>query len=295
MTASRISGLPGGIGLWGGFLDRVPATEAVAAARDIEAADIRTVWLQEYSGVDPFVRAALYLNATDRLTVALGVATIHGRDPEGMVAAASTLEEAFPGRFALGLGVSHRPLAEACGRVYERPLTVMRDYLTGMDDARGRRTLPRRFLGALGPRMIDLASESTDGIHTYFCPVAHTATSRAAVGPAPWIAPTQMVVTGAPGSDWHHHVRPYLGMCLGMSNYRQNLHRFGFDDADLDAASVWVIDALAVEDEPVALAQRLDEQRAAGADHVVMQLVPPPPAAAVLDRIASGIATGRDA
>ena len=61
MTASRISGLPGGIGLWGGFLDRVPAPEAVAAARDIEAAGIRTVWLQEYSGVDPFVRAALYL------------------------------------------------------------------------------------------------------------------------------------------------------------------------------------------------------------------------------------------
>jgi alkanesulfonate monooxygenase SsuD/methylene tetrahydromethanopterin reductase-like flavin-dependent oxidoreductase (luciferase family) len=97
----------GDLGLWAGFLDQLPAPEATALVCDLEAAGVGTVWLQEYSGVDTFVRAALYLSATTRLTVAIGVAVIYARDPTAMVAAASTLEEAFPGRFVLGLGVSH--------------------------------------------------------------------------------------------------------------------------------------------------------------------------------------------
>ena len=124
-------GLPEGVGLWAGFLDRTPVSEAIAAARDIEAAGLSTIWSQEYSGVDPFIRAALYLQATDRLTVALA-ATIHARDPEAMVAAAATVHEAFGGRFALGLGVSHHYLAEARGTTYERPLSAMRSYLGAM-------------------------------------------------------------------------------------------------------------------------------------------------------------------
>ncbi len=285
----RRSGLPDGVGLWGGFLDRMPAAAAVAAVRDIEAAGIGTVWLQEFSGVDPFVRAALYLHSTHHLTIALGVATIHARDAEAMVSAASTLEEAFPGRFLLGLGVSHRELAQVRGAAYERPLATMRAYLSAMEGVAGRRRLPARFLGALGPRMVALAAESTDGLHTYFCPVAHTAATRAAIGPAPWIAPTQLVATGAAGADWHAHVRPYLGLCLGMPNYRKNLRLFGFDDRDLDTASDAVIDALVVPDAPAVLAARAADHRAAGADHVVVQLVPPPAAAVVLDRVADGI------
>ncbi|MFC5752930.1 TIGR03620 family F420-dependent LLM class oxidoreductase [Actinomadura rugatobispora] len=277
-------GLPGGVGLWGGFLDRLPVAEAVAAVRDVEHAGIGTVWLQEYSGVDPFVRAALYLQATDRLTVALGVATIHARDPEAMVAAASTLHEAFPGRFGLGLGASHRHLAEARGGAYARPLSAMREYLAAMDAAAGRRTLPPRFLGALGPRMIELAGSATDGLHTYFAPVAHTAAAREAVGDGAWIAPSQMVSIGEPEA-----VRHYLQLCLGMPNYRQNLHRFGFSEEDLDTTGDRLVDALAVSDDPSALRTRLDEQRAAGADHVALQLVPPPPSATVLERVAAGL------
>jgi probable F420-dependent oxidoreductase len=281
--------LPGGVGLWGGFLDHLPAADAIAAVRDLEDAGIGTVWLQEYSGVDPFVRAALYLGATDRLTVALGVATIHARDPEAMVAAASTLHEAFPGRFVLGLGASHRHLAETRGGAYGRPLTAMREYLHAMGDTAGRRTPPPRFLGALGPRMIELAGVATDGLHTYFSPVTHTAAARDAVGAGPWIAPSQMVAVGGTGTGWPDDLRRYLGLCLGMPNYRQNLHRFGFSAADLDSTSDALVDALVVPDHPSALRARLDAQRAAGADHIALQLVPPPSAAAVLDRVAEGL------
>lgn len=272
--------LPAGTGLWAGFLDRLPAAEAMAAARTIEAAGVGTIWLQEFSGVDPFLRAAMYLGTTTELTVALGVATIHARDPEAMVAAASTLHEAFPGRFALGMGASHAHLALSRGGVYDKPLAAVRTYLAAMDATLGKRTLPSRFLGALGPKMVELAGTATEGLHSYFSPVAHTLAARTAVGPGPWIAPSQMVVRR--GED----VRPYLGMCLAMPNYRRNLLRFGLTEEDLDTTSDALVDALTVPDEPEALGRRLDEQRAAGADHVVLQLVPPPPAAAVLDRLA---------
>ena len=154
-----------------------------------------------------------------------------------------------------------------------------------MDAAVGRRVLPPRFLGALGPRMVELAATATDGLHTYFCPVAHTAATRAAVGPAAWIAPTQLVaLSGA----WPDAAREYLGFCLAMPNYRNNLHRYGFTDAELNTADDRLLDALVVPDEPEALAARVAAHQAAGADHVVLQFIPPPRAQVVLDRITTG-------
>ncbi|MBL7498983.1 TIGR03620 family F420-dependent LLM class oxidoreductase [Frankia sp. CNm7] len=285
------SGLPTGVGLWGGFLDRLPSAEAAAAVRDLEQAGVGTVWLQEYSGVDPFVRAALYLTATQTLTVALGVATIHARDPEAMVAVASTLHEAFPGRFVLGLGASHRHLAETRGGAYSRPLTALRDYVGAMNAAVGGRTLPPLFLGALGPRMIELAATATGGLHTYFCPVTHTAGARAAVGDSPWIAPSQMVAVGGEDPRTSAKLRDYLGLCLGMPNYQQSLRRCGFDDADLATVSDALIDALVVQDTPTALRARVEAQYAAGANHVAVQFVPPPSPARVLERISAGLLT----
>ena len=269
------------IGLWAGFLDRLPAAEAVEAAKRIEAAGVGTIWLQEYSGVDPFVRAALYLGATDHLVVALGVAVIHARDPEAMVAVSSTLEEAFPGRFVLGMGVSHRALVERRGHAYTAPVPTMRSYLQAMDDTAGRRRLPLRLLGGLGPKMVALAGEAADGVHTYFSPVAHTAAAREAIGPDRLLAPTQMVSIDDAG------IRDYLQLCLGMPNYTKNLQRFGLTDDDLATTSDAVVDALVVRDEPEALQQRIAAQRAAGADHIAIQLVPPPRAAVVLDRLAT--------
>ena len=279
--------LPRGVGLWAGFLDRLPATEAIAAARELEDAGVATIWLQEFSGTDPFVRAALYLGATERLTVALGVATIHARDPHAMTAVAATLEDAFPGRFVLGLGVSHDPLVRSRGHEYSSPLATMREYLAAMDDAAGSRRLPPRILGALGPRMVELGGSAAQGVHSYFSPVAHTASARASMEPGAWLAPSQMVALDAKGPDWREGVRPYFGLCLGMANYRKNLHRFGFTDGDLDEVTDDLVDALVVQDRPAELAARIEAQRDAGADHVVLQLVPPPPARTALDRVAA--------
>lgn len=271
----------GEIGLWAGFLDKLPAAEAVATARRLEDAGVGTIWLQEYSGVDPFVRAALYLAATERLVVALGVATIHARDAEAMVAVSSTLEEAFPGRFVLGLGVSHQALVEKRGGAVGKPIATMRAYLESMDAIRGHRALPPRVLGALGPKMIELAGTAADGAHTYFSPVAHTTAARASMGPGRWLAPTQMV-----GLE-REATRDYLELCLGWPNYTTNLLRFGLEQDDLTTTSDRLVDALVVP--AGAVTERVAEQRAAGADQVVLQFVPPPPADVVLARVEKGL------
>ena len=289
MSAPRDRRLPGGIGLWSGFLERLSTAEAVVAAREIEAKGIGTIWLQEFGGVDPFVRAALYLQATDELRVALGVATIHARDAEAMVAAATALEEAFPGRFVLGLGVSHRHLVEARGHEYRPPIATMRAYVREMDAIAGTRRLPPRFLGALGPRMVELAASIVDGVHTYFAPVEHTTAVRAVAGDEFWIAPSLMIALGASGTAWRDGVRRYLELCLGMANYRRNLEQYGFADADLSPSNDRLVDALVVPDETDAIEARFDAQRAAGADHVVVQFVPPPTGATVLDRLDAGL------
>jgi alkanesulfonate monooxygenase SsuD/methylene tetrahydromethanopterin reductase-like flavin-dependent oxidoreductase (luciferase family) len=57
------------------------------------------------------------------------IANVFVRDAWVANAAAKTLAEAYPDRFVLGLGVSHRPLVEMRGHDYRSPLSTMRAYL----------------------------------------------------------------------------------------------------------------------------------------------------------------------
>ena len=92
------------------------------------------------------------------------------------------------------------------------------------------------------------------------------------------------------GEGGRARIRDYLGLCLGMANYTANLRRHGLGETDLASVSDRLVDALVVPDRPEAIAERLAAQRTAGADQVVVQLVPPPPAARVLERLSAGVA-----
>ena len=73
---------------------------------------------------EAFTHAGLLLGATERLNVATGIANVWARDAMAMAAAQKTLAEAYPGRFLLGMGVSHAPLVAGMrGHDYKRPLT----------------------------------------------------------------------------------------------------------------------------------------------------------------------------
>jgi alkanesulfonate monooxygenase SsuD/methylene tetrahydromethanopterin reductase-like flavin-dependent oxidoreductase (luciferase family) len=106
------------VGRYGVFLGRLSLEPAAALRRDaakIEAMGYRTVWVGEAFGREPLTLAAILLAATERLVVATGIASIWARDAVATMNAARTLSEAWPGRFVLGVGVSHQPLVNARG------------------------------------------------------------------------------------------------------------------------------------------------------------------------------------
>src|SRR5947209_4428728 len=104
-----------------------------------------------------------------------------------------SLEEAFPGRFLLGLGVSHAHLVDRVRHHdYSKPYSRMVEYLGEMDQAVfravGPQDRPATVIAALGPKMLRLAADQADGAHPYFVPVEHTATARETMGAGPILA-----------------------------------------------------------------------------------------------------------
>src|SRR3954463_7945394 len=190
---------PGRVGIWTGVLDAVPSKEAQRIAGLIEELGFSTLWIPETVGRDPFITATLLLSATSTLEVATGIANIYARDPMTMANTQRSLEEAFPGRFLLGLGVSHHHLVDRVRHHdYSRPYSKMVQYLDEMDAALfmavGPSERPTTVLAALGPKMLRLAAERAGGAHPYFVPVEHTAQAREILGPDRLLAPEQMVV-----------------------------------------------------------------------------------------------------
>jgi probable F420-dependent oxidoreductase len=272
---------PIGVGIWTAQFDFQPASSVTAAARQVETLGYESLWIGENRGREPFIQAGLLLAATQRLRVATGVVNIWVRDPMATLAAQLTLAEAYPGRFVLGLGVSHALLVDRRGHRYRQPLIAMRDYLDAMDQMRSRyRAVPPdhapRVLGALGPRMLALAAERADGAHTYLVPPEHTAQARELVGADRMLVVEQAVALetdpDAARSLGRQHVRRYLPLI----NYTNNLRRLGFTDGDFaNDGSDRLIDRIEAWGDAAAIAKPLDEHRQAGADHVCIQVLDP--------------------
>jgi probable F420-dependent oxidoreductase len=269
----------GSFGIWTFAFDQLPAARGQELAREVEALGYGSVWIPEAVGKDPLVHSALLLSGTTTLTVATGIANIYARDAMAMAQGHKTLTEAFPDRFLLGLGVSHAPMVEGMrGHTYAKPIETMRTYLEAMDKAlyfaAEPTSVPRRCIGALGPKMCALAGDLTDGIHPYNVPPEHTAQARAIVGPDKLVAVEHAVVLGTDPAEARQAGRAHLAMYLGLPNYVNNLRRLGFSEADVaDGGSDKLIDALVAHGTVEQIAARLREHLDAGADHVCIQAV----------------------
>src|SRR5581483_2520390 len=82
---------------------------------------------------EALVEAALLLSWSRGLVVASGILNIYARDAMATANGAAALADAYPGRFLLGIGVSHKPAVEARGSRYAKPVTTMRAYLDAME------------------------------------------------------------------------------------------------------------------------------------------------------------------
>jgi len=214
------------------------------------------------------------LAANRLLKVASGIHSIWTLSATETAAQFERLEADHPGRFLLGLGVSHAPLVDGIGERYEHPFRRMVDYLDELDTAPFLVAPGRRVLAALGPRMLTLAAQRAAGAHPYFVPVEHTAQARAVLGPDPVLAPELAVVLEEDPARARQLARSYAEGYLAMANYAQNLRRLGYAEEDLTGGgSDRLIDAVVAWGDEAAIASRVRAHLDAGASHVCVQVL----------------------
>lgn len=268
----------GEVGVWSFALQAHPAAEERRAVAELEGEGYRAVWIPESIGSkEAFSHASILLGGSERMVVATGIASFWARDPMAMANGARALAEAHPGRFLLGVGVSHAPSAAVRGHAYSGPVERMRRYLDEMEEAQYAGPAPSDgfpiVLAALGPRMLELAAERTDGAHSYFVPLEHTTLARDRLGPEPLLAVEQTAVIETDADTARQIGRSFAARYLEFPNYVNNLRRLGWTDEDLaGGGSDSLIDAVVPWGHASTIGERVRAHLDAGADHVCLQL-----------------------
>ena len=266
------------VGVWLGALGWAPATvEREIAASEVEQLGYGALWYSEaHNSKESLSHGALLLAATRRIVIASGIANIWVRDPMAAVAGSNALAEAYPGRFVLGLGVSHPPQVAPRGHSYEKPVAAMRAYLEAMNASEYTGPRPSepvpRLLGALRPAMLELAATMADGAHPYLVSVEHTRRARSILGSGKLLATEQFVLLEDDPTEARRLGREALAWYLTLPNYTDNLRWLGFSEEDLaDGGSDALVDALVAWGDEDAIRGRVLEHLEAGADHVCIQ------------------------
>ncbi|HEY2057282.1 MAG TPA: TIGR03620 family F420-dependent LLM class oxidoreductase [Amycolatopsis sp.] len=259
------------------------------AVRRLESAGYGAVWTNEViGGKDVLVQLAVLLAATERMVFGTSIANIWAREPQTAHGGAALLAQAYPGRLVLGLGVGYPEQAAGTGREFGRPLATMRDYVTRMDA----QTWPPapaadypRIIAANGPKMLALAGEIADGALPAGAPAEQTALARAALGP------DKLLVVGlsaSPDDDAaraREAAREQVARMLDRPGTRASLVGLGFSEEDVSDVSDRLVDALIAHGGPAAIAAKVREHLAAGADHVTILLAPGTEFATGVDRL----------
>jgi probable F420-dependent oxidoreductase len=283
-TARARIDFPSRIGVWWAS-ETWAMPDAQDVAREIESLGYGSLFIPEIGFKDALVESAAFLAATERLVVGTGIANIHVRIPSAAEVGGRTLNNLYPRRFVLGLGVSHAPLVEGnIGGSYQKPLATMRAYLEKMaavpdafEPGAGR---PVRLLAALGPKMIELSGTDADGAHPYLVLPEQTRVTRDILGPDKWIVSEQAVTVGGTSDEQLQWAHAHLDAYSGLPNYRNSWLRQGFDESDLvrggsDRLARAIVGVGSIENAAASVQAHLG----AGADHVVVQILSDSPVA----------------
>jgi F420-dependent oxidoreductase-like protein len=157
-----------------------------ADGRWAEEAGFASVWVPQIPDeFDALTAAALIGAETSRIEVGTAVVPVQTRHPIALAQQALSVQAICDGRLALGLGVSHHwIISEMLGLPYERPIPTLRSHLDVLEvafagpgpidvdnelfeihnplDITDRSATPV-LLAALGPKMLRLCGERTDG------------------------------------------------------------------------------------------------------------------------------------
>ena len=239
------------------------------------------VGMPHIAGRDAMTTLAAIAPRTTRIRFATGIVPIWTRTPVTLAQEAAVIQEATGGRFMLGVGVGHRDLVENWhGQTFRKPVTAMREYLTilrrALRDAQVQydgEVFSAHFgflgfsppdvpllVGALGPRMLQLAGELADGVVLWMSSPAHIrdvvmpnlAIGAARAGRAVSDLSVLPCLFAAPGPDRasaRDAIRRQMFAYVQLPFYREMLVASGFapDLAAFDAG-------VAAQDLPEALA-----------------------------------------
>jgi probable F420-dependent oxidoreductase len=250
--------------------------EQRSAVVRMEHAGYRTAWVNEpVGGKDALMQSAILLAATHRLTLATGVANVWARPALTGHGAAAMLEQAYPGRIVLGLGVGYPYQAEITGQEFGNPLATMRRYLAAMDQPSptpAPDAVYPRIIAANGPKMLALAGEVADGAMPAGLPPEFTAQARQALGPDKLLVIGLSVQAQPDREHAKSAARELLSARVQVKSFAQRLAGLGYRTDDIAAVSDRLVDAVVGYGDPSSIAALADRHREAGADHVVLML-----------------------
>ncbi len=173
----------------GTVLNEAPLPQLIEAARKIEASGLSNIWMANIFGYDAISILAILGRETQHIGLGSAVTPTYPRHPTAIAQQAITTAAVTNNRFTLGIGLSHKLVIEDMfGMSYDKPAKHMREYLSVlMPLARGETAnfegeqykvrgvniavpgaerLPVVIAG-LGPVMLKLAGEMTDGTSTW--------------------------------------------------------------------------------------------------------------------------------
>jgi probable F420-dependent oxidoreductase len=274
VDAARKALGPVGVYVPSSFTSATPIDRQREAVGRLEGAGYRAAWTNEViGGKDALVQLAVLLAATERMTFGTGIANIWARPAQTMHAASALLADAYPGRLVLGLGVGYPEQAASTGQEFGSPLATMRDYVDRMD---GRTWPPApdvtypRIIGAIGPRMLALASDIADGALPAGLPPGFTAHARQLLGPDKLLVIGLSVVADSDRDRAKAIARETVSGGLGRPSHAARIAQLGYSDQDIADVSDRLVDAIVGYGDPAAIAAKVREHVAAGADHVIL-------------------------
>jgi probable F420-dependent oxidoreductase len=225
-------------------------------ARHAEQLGFATLWR---SGNLPMLDAAV--RATTTIPVATGIIPVASVAASDVAGTYRSLERDHPDRFVVGLGGAHNA----------QPLTTMNTYLDELDAA----GVPAgaRVLAALGPNMLALARDRANGAYPFLVTPSYVTDARAVLGGNRLLAVLLMVIPVTDREQARRTAAEPLSFLTKVGGYRRNLLRLGFSESDIDDVSDRLLDGVAAWGSVDAIAARVAEYRAAGADQVVLRIL----------------------
>jgi len=252
------------ISVWGGS-DTATVDDVVARVRAAASEGFPSIWFPQTAGLDVLTALAVAAVSVPAIRLGTAVVPIQGRHPIPLAQQALTVADAAgPGRFTLGVGVTHAVVSEGWyGVPYRDIVGLFAEELEALDgllstrrqaDVEGARLTARLKLSvpvappglvvaALGPKMLRLAGTLSDGTVTWMTGPRTlerqvvpqiTAAAAEAGRPAPRvIAGLPICVTGS-REEARDRIRPLLAGSARMPSYARQVAAEGLDDpADL--------------------------------------------------------------